>query len=219
MISDWLGILHDVIVGAGVLAFAISGAQLAVEKRMDLVGIGFLAVITATGGGIIRDVLIGSLPPAALVHVWMIAVALVGALTVFVAHRWIAHLRRPVMVFDAIGLGIFSVEATVVALDAGLNPWAGAICGMLTGVGGGMLRDVLANEIPAVFRRESRLYLMPALLGAGTTAALVTFDVANSATLAAVTVAVIAFRLLAERFRWRVPAPATVALPVTPDDR
>lgn len=218
MLDGWIDVGHDAIVVLGILAFAISGAQLAVEKRMDLVGIAFLAVITATGGGMIRDVLIGRLPPAALVDVWMIGVALVGALVVFVLHRWLAHLSKPVLVFDAIGLGVFCVEGTVAALDHGLNPWSAAIAGMLTGVGGGMLRDVLANDVPAVFRRESRLYLLPALLGAGVTATLVVTGLATTWALIGVVLVVIAFRLLAERYGWRVPAPRTMAMPVVPRD-
>lgn len=217
MIDGWLGVVHATLVGLGVLAFAISGAQLAAEKRMDVVGMAFLAVVTATGGGMLRDLLVGR-TPVVLVDVWMVGVAVAGAAIVFALHRWIAHLARPVLVFDAIGLGIFCVEGTIVAMDAGIGPVGAAIVGMLTGVGGGILRDVLGNDIPTVMRRESRLYLLPALTGAALTALLVEVGVASTWVLVGVGAAVIAFRLLAERFRWRVPALSTTVLPVVRGD-
>lgn len=217
MIDGWLGVVHAALVGLGVLAFAISGAQLAAEKRMDVVGMAFLAVVTATGGGMLRDLLVGR-TPVVLVDVWMVCVAVAGAAVVFGLHRWIAHLARPVLVFDAIGLGIFCVEGTIVAIDAGIGPVGAAIVGMLTGVGGGILRDVLANDIPTVMRRESRLYLLPALTGAAVTSLLVELGVASTWVLVGVGAAVIGFRLLAERFRWRVPALSTTVLLVVRDD-
>ena len=131
---------------AGVLAFAMSGALQAVGRRMDVVGICSLGVVTAVGGGILRDLLIGAVPPAALTDWTLVPVALVGSLIVFWSHgRWTVP-RRPMLVLDAVGLGLFCVEGTVKALGFGLNPYASAVVGMLTGVGGGVIRDVLAGQ-------------------------------------------------------------------------
>lgn len=216
--TGWLAVLRDGFSAVGILAFAISGALLAVQKRMDVVGMAGLAVVTATGGGMIRDLLIGATPVAALVDWWMLAVALGGALVVFVLHRWIERLDRPVLVFDAIGLGIFAVEGARKAIDFGVGPVGAAFVGMLTGIGGGILRDALANEIPAVFRRESRLYLLPALVGSSAAAAAVELGVGNWLVLGLLALLVCGLRIASELLHWRVPALRTEAIPVVRRD-
>lgn len=217
---EWFEAVRIGFVVVGVLAFSISGALLAAEKRMDVVGLAALAIITATGGGVIRDLLIGAVPPAVLVDTWMLGVALVGAISVFFFARFVSKFSRAVLVFDAIGLGLFCVEATWKALDFGLSPIAAALVGTLTGVGGGVLRDVLANDVPAVFRRESRLYLVPALVGSAVAAWLDSIGVTGPIVLTAVAVAITVARIMAERFRWRAPAPKTELLTsIEPDER
>lgn len=213
-----LAVLRQAFVVIGIFAFALSGAMLAVQKRMDIVGMAGLAVVTATGGGMLRDVLIGATPVAALVDWWMLLVALAGALAVFLLHRWMSHLDRPVLVFDAIGLGIFAVEGARKAIDHGVDPVGAAFVGMLTGIGGGILRDALANDIPAVFRRESRLYLVPALVGSSAAAAAVSLGVGNWIVLGVIAVLVVALRIASELLRWRVPALRTEALPIVDRD-
>lgn len=204
---DWFGVANNAFVAVGVFAFSISGALLAVQKKMDVVGLAGLAAITALGGGIVRDVLIGSTPPAALVEIWMLGVALLGALTVLLASRWMGLLSKPVLFFDAIGLGVFCVQGAVKAIEFGVGPWGAAVVGMVTGIGGGVMRDVLANDIPAVFRRDSRLYFVPALLGAGLTALLLGLGVSHPLALAPVAVLVVLLRILSEVFNWRAPHP------------
>lgn len=197
----------------GVLAFAISGALLAAECRMDIVGLSGLAIVTATGGGVVRDVLIGRIPPAVLVDIWMVGVAILAAIAVFFFARHVQRLHRAVLVFDAIGLGLFCVDATWLAYTHGLHPVACAAVGTVTGIGGGIMRDVLANDVPAVFRRDSRLYLIPALAGSGMVATLLAFGVTGPIMLALVALGIVALRILSEVFRWRVPAPKTEMLP------
>lgn len=204
---DWFGVANNAFVVVGVFAFSISGALLAVQKKMDVVGLAGLAVITAVGGGIIRDVLIGAIPPAALVDIWMVGVALVGALTVLLANRWMGRVTKPVLFFDAIGLGVFCVQGAVKAVEFGVGPWGAAVVGMVTGIGGGVLRDVLANDIPTVFRRDSRLYFVPALLGAALTALLLGLGVSHPLALAPVALLVVLLRILSEAFNWRAPHP------------
>lgn len=210
--TGWLAVARQTIMIIGILAFAISGALLAVQKRMDLVGMAGLAVVTATGGGMLRDVLIGATPVAALVDWWMIAVALGGALLVIAVHRWMERLDKPVLVFDAIGLGVFAVEGARKAMDHGVGPVGAAFVGMLTGIGGGMLRDALANDIPAVFRRDSRLYLLPALVGSSAAAAAVHLGYGNWIVLAVLAALVTALRIMSELLRWHVPALKTEAI-------
>ena len=111
------------------------------------------------------------------------------------------------LVLDAIGLGLFCVEGTVKALGFGLNPYAAAVVGMLTGVGGGVIRDVLAGQIPSVFRHGSRLYVIPALAGGGVTAALWTAGQVSIVALLGVAAAVSAIRIASLRFRWRAASP------------
>lgn len=210
--TGWVVMVRDGFSAIGILAFAISGAQLAVQKRMDIVGMAGLAVVTATGGGMLRDVLIGATPVAALVDWWMLLVALVGALVVWVMHRWIARLDRPVLVFDAIGLGIFVVEGARKAIELGVGPVGAALVGMLTGIGGGILRDALANDIPAVFRRDSRLYLLPALVGSSAAAAAASLGYGQWYVLAVIAAVVVALRIASELLRWHVPALKTEAI-------
>ncbi|GEK81263.1 trimeric intracellular cation channel family protein [Agrococcus baldri] len=215
--TGWLAVVRDGFTGIGILAFAISGALLAVQKRMDVVGMAGLAVVTATGGGMLRDVLIGATPVAALVDWWMLLVALGGALVVWVLHRWMARLDKPVLVFDAIGLGIFVVEGARKAIELDVSPVGAALVGMLTGIGGGILRDALANDIPAVFRRDSRLYLLPALVGSSAAAAAVELGVGHWAVLAGIAAAVVALRIASELLRWHVPALKTEAIDIIRD--
>ena len=147
----------------GVFAFAVSGGLVAVRKRLDLVGVLVLAWLAGLGGGMIRDVLIGAVPPVG-VSDWrqMSAAALAGLLT-FVLHPRFARISRLVRVLDAAGLAFFAVGGSLKALGVGVTPVTAVVVGVITAVGGGALRDVLAGQVPEVLRRE--LYALPALLG------------------------------------------------------
>lgn len=148
----------------GIAVFAISGGLVAVRKDLDLFGVLVLAGMTGLGGGFLRDVLIGATPPAALAD-WRYLIAPVGAgLLTFVYHPTLGRLERMVVVFDAFGLALFCVTGALKAVDFGLGPVPAALMGMVTGIGGGMARDVLAGRVPAIFRGE--LYATPALAGA-----------------------------------------------------
>lgn len=149
---------------AGTAVFAVSGAAVGVKYRLDVFGVCVLAVVAGVGGGLIRDVLIGAVPPAALAGWRYVTVALAAGLITFWGHPGIERLRTPILVFDAAGLGLFAVSGTEKALGFGLHPVVAALLGMLTGIGGGMLRDLLVSEIPTVLRSE--LYALAALAGA-----------------------------------------------------
>lgn len=149
---------------AGVFVFALSGAALAVEKRLDLFGVLVLAVVTALGGGVLRDVLLGALPPTALADGRYLPVALAAGLVAFAGTSRIDRVAGAVRLFDAAGLGLFVATGTAKGLDLGLGGVSAVALGCLTGIGGGMLRDLLVGVVPVVLRRE--LYAVPAALGA-----------------------------------------------------
>ena len=144
--------------------FAISGAVAAVNRRLDLFGILVLSFVAGNFGGITRDVLIGATPPAALSDDWYLVVSLVAGLITYFSYAGVDRLRSPMLWFDAVGLAFFPVVGAEKALNFGLNPVMSALLGMLTGVGGGMMRDVLVNEVPQVLRSD--LYAVAALAGA-----------------------------------------------------
>lgn len=148
---------------AGVFVFALSGATVGVERRLDLFGVLVLAVVAALCGGIARDLLIGAVPPAAVADWRYVGAACLGGLVTFYRHSDIARLQSPVLVFDAAGLGLFAVAETEKALLAGLYPVSAVLLGMLTGIGGGVARDVLVTRIPTVLHSE--LYAIAAVAG------------------------------------------------------
>jgi uncharacterized membrane protein YeiH len=148
----------------GTFAFGLSGGILGVRKRMDLFGVLVLSVATGLGGGIMRDLTLGHTPPTTLVDWRYLAAAGVAGLLVFVDYRQIVRWSRFVTAFDAAGLAIFTVTGTTIALAANLDPVPAVLLGMLTGIGGGALRDVLAAEVPLVLRSE--VYAVASLLGA-----------------------------------------------------
>lgn len=149
----------------GVFAFGLSGGLVAVRKRLDLFGVLVLAGATALGGGILRDLLIGAIPPVGVSDWRLVLAALVAGLVTFVYHPGVERLSRLVKVLDAVGLAVFAVGGALIALARpGIPPLAAIIVGTLTAVGGGVVRDVLAGQVPEVLRRE--LYALPALLGA-----------------------------------------------------
>ena len=159
--------LHHIITAidlVGTFAFAISGATVGVRNRLDLFGVLVLSFAAATAGGITRDVLIGATPPVALANWHYLAVScLAGAIT-FYRYENIERLRNPVRVFDAVGLALFAVIGTLKALEHGLGPVGAVLLGMLSGIGGGIVRDVLVARTPVVF--QSDLYAIAAMLGA-----------------------------------------------------
>jgi uncharacterized membrane protein YeiH len=193
---------------SGIFVFAVSGALMAVRKGYDVVGVVVLAIVTALGGGIARDVLLGDTPPAAFRDRWYLIMPLAASAVVFVAHRLIErNLLRPVLVFDAAGLGLFCVTGTVKALSFGVTTIGSIGLGVLTAVGGGLLRDVLAREEPALFRPDSELYAIPAALGAGVICLAWRTDTYGAVAASLTAIGVFLVRVAALRFGWRAPRP------------
>lgn len=189
----------------GIFVFAVTGALVAVRKRLDLFAATVLAGVTGLGGGFIRDVLIGATPPAALAD-WryLLAPAAAGLLTFFF-HPAIGRLERLVTLFDAFGLALFCVTGALKAIDYGLGPLPAALLGMVTGIGGGVLRDVLAGRVPVIF--EGALYATPALAGAAVVVVLERLGVPEVGLAAAGFATCLGWRLLALVRGWQAPMP------------
>ena len=150
---------------AGTFAFAISGAVAARDRGLDLFGIAFVAFTVACGGGVLRDLCIGAVPPAGLTDWRYLAVAMTAAFLVIAANPLVVRLAHPVILFDSVGLGLFAVTGAQKAMILGHNSEVAVLLGMLTAVGGGVARDVLLNRVPVILQRE--IYASAALVAAG----------------------------------------------------
>ncbi|HET6167210.1 MAG TPA: trimeric intracellular cation channel family protein [Marmoricola sp.] len=196
---------------AGIFVFALSGGLVAVRKHLDIFGVLVLAGTTGLGGGFLRDVLIGATPPAALDDWRYLLVPVAAGLTTFVFHPALGRMERMVTIFDAAGLGLFCVTGALKALEYGLGPIPAALMGMVTGIGGGMARDLLAGRVPVVF--SSELYATPALAGAAW--AVLAHDQGWQIAVVALPGVLVCFgwRVLAIMRNWRAPVasgPASV---------
>lgn len=159
-------VLLDVLVWVGVLTFAVSGALVAVRQRFDLIGALVLAAVTAIGGGSIRDVVVGSLPPASFTNeplLWAVAIA---AVATFFVHRRLRLESRWLYALDTLGLAIFAALGAERGLTFGLGLWGTVFAGAVSGVGGGVLRDVLTGQVPGIFYRAGDFYASAAAFGA-----------------------------------------------------
>jgi uncharacterized membrane protein YeiH len=187
----------------GTFVFALSGAMAGVKNRLDLFGLLVLSFAAGTAGGITRDVMIGAIPPAAVNDWRYVAVCILAGLITFRWFRTINRLSSPVLVFDAAGLALFAVAGSGKALAFHAGPVAATLLGMLTGIGGGMARDILVREIPTVLRTE--LYAVAALVGS--LIVVIGRLLHFSATAAAIAGAVLCFalRFIAMRRGWHLP--------------
>jgi uncharacterized membrane protein YeiH len=190
----------------GTFAFALNGAWTAIRvARLDVVGVVTLGMLTALGGGILRDVLIGSLPPATFSDWRYLAVATAGSLIAFASSWRLTRWAGPILVLDAAGLSLFAVTGAIKALDLGVGPGQAVILGAVTAVGGGTLRDVLTGHVPVVLRSE--LYAIPALLAAAIV--VVAERAGGYGVVAASAAAVLCFgvRMLGVRYDLNAPSP------------
>lgn len=190
---------------AGTLVFAVAGGLRAVEHRLDLLGVMVLAVATGVGGGLLRDVLLGAAPPAALDDERYLVVCLAGGALAAIAAPALARVRPAIQLADAVGLGVFAAIGAAKGAAFGLGPIGVVLMGGLTATGGGALRDVLVREIPAVLRHD--LYATAALVGGGVYAGAVWAEAPAGAALAAAAVVTTGLRLLAMWRGLRLPAP------------
>ncbi|NLP64926.1 trimeric intracellular cation channel family protein [Paraburkholderia sacchari] len=187
----------------GTFAFAISGAVAARQRRLDLFGIIVVTFMVACGGGIVRDVSIGAIPPAGLSNWAYLAVSLLAAALTIAAYPKVRRLRHPVLFFDAIGLGLFAVSGAQKAWIWTNSAETAILLGMVSAVGGGVLRDILLSRVPAILERE--IYASAALLGAALQIGLNVAEWSSSWTPWVATAACVTLRLAALHFGWRLP--------------
>ena len=190
---------------AGTFVFAVSGALVAVRSRLDLFGTLVLAGATGLGGGLVRDVLLGDVPPPGLVDWWFLVAAACAGVATFLWHPAFARWENLILTLDAAGLALFCVTGALKASDAGLGIVPAALLGMITAVGGGIARDVLANRVPVVL--QGGWYATPALVGATWAAVAHHLDLPTVAVLVPGMLACFTWRALALHRGWS-PLPA-----------
>jgi uncharacterized membrane protein YeiH len=198
----------------GTFIFALSGATAAVKHRLDAFGILVLCFVTGNAGGITRDIMIGALPPAAINEWRYVAVSILAGLIVFYGYSVIDRLSSPVLLFDAAGLGLFCVAGADKALAFHAGPLAAMLLGMVTGIGGGMVRDVLVMEVPSVLRTQ--LYAVAALLGAAVLVGGRMLGLSSHVAAPAGAALCIALRVMAIHYDWHLPVARIKALSSPP---
>jgi uncharacterized membrane protein YeiH len=188
---------------AGIAVFASSGATVGVRKGFDLFGIATMGVLTGVGGGVLRDVLLDIMPPQSIQHWPNITVALIAVAIATPFAHLVIRMNRAVLVLDAIGMGFFATSGAAIAVDNGASWFAAGIIGMLTAIAGGIVRDVLAREVPYVMGPDD-LYAIPAMLGAATYVAIDYFGPQWVGVAVGTAIATL-LRLAALAFHWRLP--------------
>jgi uncharacterized membrane protein YeiH len=183
----------------GTYAFAISGALAVKDKEHDWFGAGFTGFLTATGGGTLRDLLLGSYPLVWIANIQFLYAVVAGVITTYFAFDFLMRLRRTLFLFDTVGLGFFTVLGVEKALSLGVRPEIAAMMGMFSAVMGGVIRDTLTNEIPVIFRRE--IYATACLAGAAFYLLLHKMGVERDWNLVLSMLSIISIRLLAVRYK------------------
>jgi uncharacterized membrane protein YeiH len=205
---DKLQALYNFLDLAGTFVFAISGAAAAKQRGLDLFGICAISFTVACGGGIMRDLCIGAIPPAGLSN-WhyLVAAIIATALTVGL-FSVVQRLNRPVLVFDAVGLSLFAVTGAQKALSYGHNGEVAVLLGITTAVGGGVLRDILLNRVPVILERE--IYASAAFIGASIVV-LGNYTKWIPGDWVSIIALIVCFtiRILALHYRWNLPVPAS----------
>src|SRR6202165_451854 len=194
---------HAILDLGGTFVFALSGGVAGVKHRLGIFGVLGLSFAAANAGGIARDVMIGATPVAALSDWRYVAVSLAAGLLTFCCYSFIDRLSGSVLIFDGAGLALFAVTGTTKALAYHLDPVAAALLGTLTGIGGGMMRDILITEVPVVLRAD--LYAVAALSGAAVVVIGQMFHVSSSAAMTVGALLCFGLRFMAIRYGWRLP--------------
>jgi uncharacterized membrane protein YeiH len=188
---------------AGTFAFAISGAAAARNRGLDWLGVMVIAFVAACGGGVLRDLCMGAVPPTGLSDRRYLAVTLAAAFLTIAANPWVVRLAHPVLLFDSLGLGLFAVTGAQKAMILGHSAEVAVLLGVVTAVGGGVMRDVLLNRVPVILERE--IYALAALIGAGIEVAGQLLEwLPNGRTWVAL-LACFTLRYLSLRYKWSLP--------------
>lgn len=191
----------------GTFVFALCGALVAVKRRFDFFGIMVLALAAGNAGGITRDLLIGAVPPAAITDWRYLLTSLVAGGITFFWHRALDRLQRPILIFDAAGLALFAVSGSQKTLEYGLNPITAVLLGVITGIGGGVVRDVFTGEVPIVLRAE--IYAVAALAGAAVVVIGGELGLPSAIAMSGGAILCFGLRLLAVHRGWDLPKAST----------
>lgn len=188
----------------GTIAFAISGALSAMNRRLDLFGIFIIAFVTAIGGGTLRDVLIGSTPVNWMENI--IYIYLIGVVTILsiIFRNKLNYLKKSLFLFDTIGLGVFTITGVEMGVQNGLNPIISIALGAMTGTFGGVIRDILCNEIPVIFRKE--IYATACILGALAFVIMDSYNVNTDVIYIVTSLTVISIRLVVVKYHISLPS-------------
>lgn len=189
----------------GTFVFAISGALAAMSRRFDPFGVAILAMVTAVGGGSLRDVLIGRQPVGWMGDINYFYLILGGAVVAMIFRSYLGYFRRTMFLFDAIGLALFTITGVEIGLVAGIHPLICLLLGTLSAAFGGVIRDILCGEVPLIFHRE--VYASLSLLGGGLFLALRETGISSDFTYCLICVIVVVLRILAVRKKWELPKP------------
>ncbi|WP_374401846.1 trimeric intracellular cation channel family protein [Flavobacterium sp.] len=193
----------------GTLVFAISGALTAIYKKLDLFGVYCIAFVTALGGGTVRDVMIGRTPVGWMLDIDYVYIITIGFLLSIIFNRYLERLRISMLLFDTIGLGVFTLIGLEKGIEYGLNPVVCVILGTLTATFGGVIRDILCNEIPVLFRKE--IYATLCIAGGILFFLLQELKLSDDIISPIVAVFIITFRLIAFKYNWSLPTGSVFA--------
>lgn len=188
----------------GTIAFAISGALSAMNRRLDLFGIFIIAFVTAIGGGTIRDILIGNTPVTWMENIIYIYVIGLVTIPAIIFRKDLDHLKKSLFLFDSIGLGIFTITGVEIGIQNGLNPIICITLGAMTGTFGGVIRDILCNEIPVIFRKE--IYATACIVGGFAFIIFYELGMAQDVIYIITSLTVILIRLFAVKFHISLPS-------------
>jgi len=195
--------MFEILDSIGILVFSISGALTAIYKKLDLFGVYCIAFVTALGGGTLRDVMIGRTPVGWMQDMNYIYIITLGFLLSIIFNRYLDRLRISMFLFDSIGLGVFTLIGLDKGIEYGLNPLICVALGTLTATFGGVIRDILCNEIPVLFRKE--IYATLSILGGILFFILKGLHFQEDLISLTVALFIISFRLIAFKYNWSLP--------------
>ena len=191
---------------AAIFISAVAGGLAGIRKGLDVFGVVVLAWAASLAGGVLRDVMIGAIPPVGISNWRFMLSAVGGGIVVFFLYPWIAHRTKAIVILDAFALALFVWVGTVKGLEYGMGTMASAIAGLVTGIGGGVVRDLFTDNVPLVLS-DRQFYAIPACVGAIATVIFARYGLLNDWAALVVIAGVAGFRLVALKFHWAVPAP------------
>jgi uncharacterized membrane protein YeiH len=187
----------------GTMAFAMSGALTAMNKKLDPFGVFIIAFVTAVGGGTLRDILIGRTPVGWMLDLKYVYVIIIGFILAIIFRKKFDRLRTSLFLFDTIGLGVFTLIGLEKGINIGLHPVICVALGTMTACFGGVIRDILCTEIPVIFRRE--IYATICILGGIIFFILREFNLEKDVLYLTTSLVIISVRLMAVKFKWYLP--------------